>query len=38
MAKNFLPLYEKVLNGEPLNPKPPKLLDPNPPKFLPWHS
>jgi len=38
MAKNFLPLYEKVLNGEPLNPKPPKLLDPHPPKFLPWYS
>ena len=38
MARNFLPLYEKVLNGEPLNPKPPKLVDPNPPKFLPWYS
>jgi hypothetical protein len=38
MAKNFLPLYEKVLNGEPLNPKAPKLVDPNPPKFLPWYD
>ncbi len=38
MAKNFLPLYEKVLNGEPLNPKAPKLVDPNPPKFLPWYE
>jgi hypothetical protein len=38
MAKNFLPLYEKVLNGEPLNPKAPKLIDPNPPKFLPWYD
>lgn len=37
MARNFLPLYEKVLGGEPLNPKPPRLLDPNPPKFLPWY-
>ena len=36
MARNFLPLYEKVLNGESLNPRPPKLLDPDPPKFLPW--
>ncbi len=38
MAQNYLNLYEKVLNGEPLNPKPPKLLDPNPPKFLPWYK
>jgi len=38
MARNFLPLYEKVLNGEPLNPKAPKLIDPNPPKFLPWYD
>ena len=38
MAKNFLPLYEKALNGEPLNPKAPKLIDPNPPKFLPWYD
>jgi len=36
MAQNFLPLYEKVLNGEPLNSRPPKLIDPNPPRFLPW--
>lgn len=38
MAKNFLPLYEKLLNGEPLNPKAPKLVHPNPPKFLPWYD
>ena len=38
MARNFLPLYEKVLNGESLNPRPPKLLDPDPPKFLPWYQ
>ena len=38
MAKNFLPLYEKVLNGEPLNPRAPKLVHPNPPKFLPWND
>jgi len=38
MARNFLPLYEKVLNGESLNPKAPKLVNPNPPKFLPWEE
>ncbi len=38
MAQNFLPLYEKVLNGEPLNPRPPKLIEPNPPRFLPWYE
>jgi len=38
MAQNFLPLYEKVLNGEPLNPRAPKLVHPNPPKFLPWYE
>jgi len=38
MAQNFLPLYEKVLNGESLNPRAPKLVNPNPPKFLPWHE
>ena len=38
MAKNFLPLYEKVLNGESLNPRAPKLVHPNPPKFLPWEE
>lgn len=38
MAKNFLPLYEKVLNGEALNPRPPRLVDPHIPKFLPWYD
>jgi hypothetical protein len=38
MAQNFLPLYEKVLNGEALNPSPPKLVTPNAPKFLPWYE
>lgn len=38
MARNFLPLYEKVLNGEALNPKPPKLLQSDVPKFLPWYD
>ncbi|MDF1573586.1 MAG: glycosyltransferase [Bacteroidales bacterium] len=38
MARNFLPLYEKVLNGEALNLVPPRLLDPDPPRFLPWYS
>jgi hypothetical protein len=38
MAQNFLPLYEKVLNGEALNPKPPRLVQGNVPKFLPWYE
>ncbi len=38
MAQNFLPLYEKVLNGENLNPLPPKLVQTNLPRFLPWHE
>ena len=38
MAQNYLRLYEKVLNGEALNPKPPKLIQGNVPKFLPWHE
>jgi glycosyltransferase involved in cell wall biosynthesis len=38
MARNYLPLYEKVLNGEALNPKPPKLVQGNVPKFLPWEE
>jgi len=38
MARNYLPLYEKVLNGETLNPNPPELVVPDPPKFLPWYS
>ena len=38
MVKNILPLYEKVLNGETLNPRSPRLVDPNPPKFLPWYD
>ena len=38
MARNFLPLYEKVLNGQKLNPKPPKLIQSNPPRYLPWYS
>ena len=38
MARNFLLLYEKVLNGKPLNPRPPKVVDPHAPKFLPWYA
>lgn len=38
MARNFLPLYEKVLNGQKLNPRAPKLIQSNPPRYLPWHS
>ena len=36
MARNYLKLYEKVLNGEALNPKPPKLVQKDEPRFLPW--
>lgn len=38
MADHYLPLYEKVLNGETLNPEPPRLVDPDPPGLLPWHE
>lgn len=38
MAQNYLKLYEKVLNGETLNPKPPKLIEGNVPMFLPWYE
>jgi glycosyltransferase involved in cell wall biosynthesis len=39
MARNFLPLYEKVLNGQTLNPRPPRLVPSgDPPKFLPWYD
>jgi glycosyltransferase involved in cell wall biosynthesis len=38
MTRNFLPLYEKVLNGESLNARPPRLVDQDPPKFLPWYD
>ncbi len=38
MAKNFLPLYEKVLNGESLNPFPPRPVKTEQPRFLPWYE
>jgi len=38
MAQNFLPLYEKVLNGESLNPRPPRFVRRDQPKFLPWYD
>jgi glycosyltransferase involved in cell wall biosynthesis len=38
MAHAYLRLYEKVLNGENLNPKPPELVEADPPKFLPWYK
>jgi glycosyltransferase involved in cell wall biosynthesis len=38
MAQNFLPLYDKVLKGEPLNPHPPKLVATDSPKLLPWYE
>jgi glycosyltransferase involved in cell wall biosynthesis len=36
MTQDYLPLYEKVMNGEPLNLKPPRLLDTKPPGLLPF--
>ncbi len=38
MAQNFLPLYEKVLNGIPLNPIPPRPVKSDPPSLLPWYN
>jgi len=38
MTGDYLKLYERVLNGEPLNPKPPALIDSQAPKLLPWNS
>jgi hypothetical protein len=38
MARNFLPLYEKVLNGEPLNPRPPRRQDPPETGLLPFYD
>jgi glycosyltransferase involved in cell wall biosynthesis len=38
MARNFLPLYEKVLNGETLNSRPPKRVQRDVPRFLPWYE
>jgi len=38
MAKNFLPLYEKVLNGESLNPRPPRPVNPGGTGFLPYYT
>ncbi len=37
MARDYLKLYEKVLNGETLNPRPPRLIDTDAPKLLPFH-
>ena len=36
MTLDYLPLYEKVLNGESLNPKPPRPIETGPPKLLPF--
>lgn len=36
MTQDYLNLYEKVLNGESLNLRPPRLLDKEPPKLLPF--
>jgi glycosyltransferase involved in cell wall biosynthesis len=36
MTQDYLPLYEKVLNGKSLNPKPPRLIDTQHPKLLPF--
>jgi glycosyltransferase involved in cell wall biosynthesis len=37
MAKKYLSMYEKVVNGENLNQVNPQILDTNTPKFLPWN-
>jgi glycosyltransferase involved in cell wall biosynthesis len=37
MAKKYLSMYEKVLNGEQLNQENPQILEQNTPKFLPWN-
>jgi len=34
MTQDYLPFYEKVLNGESLNPRPPRLIDTDKPKLL----
>jgi hypothetical protein len=36
MALAYLGKYEKVLNGEKLNPTVPKLINKQKEKFLPW--
>lgn len=36
MTEDYLPLYEKVLNGESLNPSPPRLIDTSKPELLPF--
>jgi len=38
MTQDYLLLYEKILNGESLNPKPPGLVDTTRPVLLPFHS
>jgi len=38
MAQNYLSLYDKLLNGESLNPRPPRLVQPDQPRFLPWYD
>ena len=38
MAQKYLSLYEKVLNGETLNSKPPRLVQSDVPRYLPWHE
>lgn len=36
MTRDYLPLYEKVLHGETLNQKPPRLIDTAKPQLLPF--
>lgn len=36
MTQDYLTLYEKVLNGETLNPEPPSLIDTKKPELLPF--
>ena len=37
MTQDYLPLYEKVLNSETLNPTPPRLIDKEQAKLLPFN-
>lgn len=38
MAKKYVIVYERALNGHALNPQNPQLIEKNPPKFLPWNN
>lgn len=38
MAAGYLSLYERVLNGQNLNPAKPELINRDQPKYLPWNN